>query len=76
MLSKGITVDVGNVQAIIVACAVLHNICCDRRDVFPNEAHQNMDDDIAVENAEPNGQSLRGRQERERVIEEHFSNLQ
>lgn len=37
VLSKGITVNLSNTQAIIVACAVMHNICIDMHDEVPND---------------------------------------
>ena len=53
MLSKDITASLVNTQAIIVACAVIHNICIDMHDDLPNDAfqHEGYDNvDIAEEN--------------------------
>lgn len=40
MLNKGITAILVNTQAIIVACAVIHNICIDIHDDLPNDTFQ------------------------------------
>lgn len=37
VLSKGLTVDLKNTQAIIVACAVLHNVCIEMHDKLPDD---------------------------------------
>lgn len=48
VLSKGLTVDLNNTQAIIVACAVLHNICVDMHDELPDDEpmENNINNDV------------------------------
>lgn len=36
MLSKETTVDLTNIRAMIVACAIFHNICINRHKKNPN----------------------------------------
>jgi len=80
VLSKGITASLVNTQAIIVACAVIHNICIDMHDDLPNDPFQHEGYDN-VDIAEDNHQNenvigvVRGRQERDILIRDHFANL-
>lgn len=77
VLSKGITVNLSNIQAIIVACAVMHNICIDMHDDIPNDlCEDNYDGNVREENFFDLPGNTRGRQERDRVIRDHFANLQ
>ncbi|CAI6354417.1 unnamed protein product [Macrosiphum euphorbiae] len=76
VLSKGLTVNLNNTQAIIVACAVLHNICVDMHDELPDDElmENNFINDVN-ENHIDNLVGTRGRQERDRLINDHFANL-
>ncbi|KAF6197671.1 hypothetical protein GE061_008637 [Apolygus lucorum] len=76
VLSKGITVNLRNVQAIIVACVVLHNMCIeDRR---PNDMMDDSANDIVDEGGDvlppPNGNN-QGRLFRDTLIMNHFRHL-
>lgn len=79
VLSKGLTVDLNNTQAIIIACAILHNICVDMHDELPDD--EPMVNDINND-VNPRGNHIvnlpgtRGRQERDRLVNDHFANLQ
>lgn len=76
MLSKGITVNLRNTQAIIVACAVIHNICIDMHDELPNDLCEYPYDENVRDNHLHNlAENTRGRQERDRLIRDHFANL-
>lgn len=73
------TIDLINTQAIIVACAVLHNICIDMHDELPNddllyEDYDNDNANIAEDNL-LNMTSV-GRQVRDGLIRDHFANLE
>ncbi|KAF6205043.1 hypothetical protein GE061_019210 [Apolygus lucorum] len=76
LLSKGITVNLRNVQAIIVACVVLHNMCIeDRR---PNDMMDDGANDMVDEGGDvlppPNGNN-QGRLFRDTLIMNHFRHL-
>lgn len=79
MLSKGITANLINIQAIIVACAVLHNICIDMSDILPEEEdledYDDIDENIVLNDFPHLIVVNRGRQERDRLIRDHFANL-
>ncbi|KAL4083616.1 hypothetical protein QTP88_028932 [Uroleucon formosanum] len=72
--SKGLTVNLNNTQAIIVACAVLHNICVDMHDELPDDElmENNFINDVN-ENHIGNLVGTRGRQEIDRLINDHFA---
>jgi len=78
VLSKGITTSLINTQAIIVSCAIIHNICIDLHDELPNDILQEgYDIENIVEANLPNLIGVtRGRQERDRLIRDHFGNLE
>lgn len=75
MLSE-ITVNLKDTQAIIVTCAVLHNISIDMHREMPNDLCEDPNDenvrDYYLFNLEEN---IRGRQERDLLIRDHFANL-
>jgi len=78
VLSKGLTVDLKNTQAIIVACAVLHNVCIEMHAELPDYEpmeENNIDVNLRVDNHIVNLAGLRGRQERDRLVSDHFGNL-
>ncbi|XP_026819015.1 uncharacterized protein LOC113557647 [Rhopalosiphum maidis] len=76
VLSKGITVNLSNTQAIIVMCAVMQNICIDMHDEVPNDlCEDNNDENIREGNFFDLPENTRGRQERDQGIRDHFVNL-
>lgn len=78
VLSKGLTVDLKNTQAIIVACAVLHNVCIEMHDELPDDEpmeENNIDVNLRVDDHIVNLAGTRGRQERDRLVNDHFANL-
>ncbi|XP_022175254.1 putative nuclease HARBI1 [Myzus persicae] len=78
VLSKGITTSLINTQAIIVSCAIIHNICIDLHDELPNDILQEGYDieNIAEDNLPNLIEVTRGRQERDRLVRDHFGNLE
>jgi hypothetical protein len=79
VLCKGLTVQLINAQAIIVACAVPHNICIDMHDNIPNDwpSEDNANDNMGENNPlNCKRTTNRGRQARSGLIEDHFANLQ
>lgn len=77
MLNKGIIDNLSNTLAILVACAVMHNICIDVHDEVPNDlCEDNYDENVREENFFDFPENTRRRQERDRVIRDHFANLQ
>jgi len=76
VLSKGITVNLNNTQAIIVACAVMHNIYIDMHEVPNDLCEENNDEHVREENFFDLPGNTKGRQERDQVIRDHFANLQ
>lgn len=79
VLSKGITVNLMNTQAVIVACAVLHNISIDMKDELSNDflIEDNNDSDTNVEEDNLNlRDNTRSRQERNWLIMNYFANLE
>lgn len=76
MLSKGITVNLKNTQAIIVACAIMHNICIDRHDELPNDLCEDINNENVREDYFFNlAGNTRGRQERDRLVRDYFDDL-
>lgn len=78
MLSKRIAHDLHNTQVIIVACAVLHNICIDMEDNLPNDNNNDDDDDNNNKggNVEEDLTNVSTeRQERDTLIKDHFADL-
>lgn len=77
-MSKGITTSLINAQAIIVSCAIIHNICIDLHDELPNDILQEGYDieNIAEDNLPNLIEVTRGRQERDRLVRDHFGNLE
>lgn len=76
MLSKGITVNLKNTQAIIVACAIMHNICIDRHDELPNDLCEDINNENVREDYLFNlAGNTRGRQERDRLVRDYFDDL-
>jgi len=66
VLSKGITVNLKDTQALIVACAVIHNICIDMHDELPNGLCEDINNANVRENNFFNlAGNTRGRQEKE-----------
>ncbi|KAF0703332.1 putative nuclease HARBI1 [Aphis craccivora] len=80
VLSKGLTVDLKNTQAIIVACAVLHNVCIEMHDILPDDElmeENNRNNDVNHrDDHNVNLAGTRGRQQRDRLVNDHFANLQ
>lgn len=75
ILSKGTAVTLRTVQRIIVACAVLHNICRDMKDTEPDDNHTVLPQQEYVEGREINEENRDGDQIRSRLVEEYFANL-
>jgi len=81
VLSKGITVNLKKTQAIIVACAIMRNICLDMHDELPNDelpndlCNDNNEENVREDNLFNLAGNTRGRQETDRLITDHFANL-
>lgn len=80
VLSKGLTVDLKNTQAIIVACAVLHNVRIEMHDTLPDDElmeENNRNNDVNHrDDHNVNLAGTRGRHGRDRLVNDHFANLQ
>lgn len=59
--------------------SIIHNICIDQHDVLPNDIQQedyNIHNNIVEDNLLNLAGVTRGRQERDRLIRDHFGNLE
>lgn len=69
-----------NTQAIIVACAVLHNVCIEMHDTLPDDElmeENNRNNDVNHrDDHNVNLTGTRVNKERDRLVNDHFANLQ
>lgn len=77
ILSTGIRLSLERARTVIVATAVIHNIAVDMNDEFPDEWFEDniIEDDVNGINHNIDNDRNRGRQVRQRIINQHFANL-